>query len=61
MPPRRTGDRAPAPAVLLARALAAGRLARRGATACLDLIDLEGHLGALEGLDITVIRDPIDA
>lgn len=49
------------PTILLARALATGRLDARGATPCVDLIDLETYLAALRGLDITVIRDPIDA
>ena len=28
---------------------------------CLDLIGLEDYLGALEGLDISMHADPIDA
>ena len=42
------------PAILLARKLARGEIDRRGATPCLDLIDLPAYLAALEGLDITV-------
>jgi hypothetical protein len=49
------------PAILLARQLAKGSLKMRGATPCLDLIDLDTYLGALKGLDIDVIRDAVDA
>jgi saccharopine dehydrogenase-like NADP-dependent oxidoreductase len=49
------------PAILLARQLAKGSLKTRGATPCLDLIDLDTYLGALKGLDIEVIRDAVDA
>ena len=49
------------PAILLARRLAAGDVDRRGAMPCVDLIDLPAYLRALEGLDISVIRDPVDA
>jgi hypothetical protein len=44
------------PAILLARRLAHDQLAERGARPCLDLIDLEEFLAALEPLDISVIR-----
>jgi hypothetical protein len=44
------------PAILLARGLAKGELAARGARPCLDLIDLATYLGALKDLDIEVIR-----
>ena len=47
------------PAILLARKLARGELVRVGATPCVDLIGLEEYLGALEGLDISVIADPV--
>ncbi len=47
------------PAILLARKLARGELSITGATPCVDLIGLDEYLGALEGLDITVIADPI--
>ena len=47
------------PAILLAQKLARGQLARRGATPCLDLITLDEYLAALQGLDITVIADPV--
>lgn len=47
------------PAILLARKLARGELVRVGATPCLDLIGLDEYLGALEGLDISVIADPV--
>jgi saccharopine dehydrogenase-like NADP-dependent oxidoreductase len=49
------------PAILLARRLANGEISRRGASACLDLIDLDSYLGALSGLDISIIRDRDDA
>lgn len=49
------------PAILLARQLAAGRSMRTGATPCLDLINLKSYLEALDGLDISVERDPVDA
>jgi hypothetical protein len=45
------------PAILLAKQLAAGTRPERGARPCLDLIDLTTYLKALEGLDISVIRD----
>jgi hypothetical protein len=53
------------PAILLAKRLAK-RLARaeitqRGATPCVDLIDLDSYLAALADLDIRVIREPIHA
>jgi hypothetical protein len=47
------------PAILLARKLARGELARRGAMPCLDLITLADYLTALEGLDISVVRDAV--
>jgi hypothetical protein len=47
------------PAILLAQKLARGQLARRGAMPCLDLIGLDEYLNALQGLDITVIADPV--
>ena len=49
------------PTILLARRLARGSLETRGATPCLDLIDLETYLKALEGLNISIVRDAIDA
>jgi hypothetical protein len=49
------------PAILLARRLSRGQVGVRGARPCLDLIGLEDYLGALEGLDISVYADPIDA
>jgi hypothetical protein len=33
----------------------------RGATPCLGRIDLDTYLKALEGLDISIIRDAVDA
>lgn len=42
------------PAVLLARKLARGEVERRGATPCVDLIDLPDYRRALEGLDISI-------
>jgi Saccharopine dehydrogenase NADP binding domain len=44
------------PAILLAKGLASGQVSASGARACLDLIDLETYLGALQGLDIEIIR-----
>jgi hypothetical protein len=41
------------PAVLLAKRIAAGNLPAAGARPCLDLIDLDQYLAALEPLDIT--------
>jgi len=49
------------PAILLAGRLARGEIAQRGATPCVDLIDLETYLAALNGLDIEIIRDDIHA
>jgi len=49
------------PAILLARQLARGLLEMRGATPCLDLIDLDTYLNALDGLDISIVRDAVDA
>jgi hypothetical protein len=49
------------PAILLARQLARGLLAMRGATPCLDLIDLDTYLKALDGLDINIVRDAVGA
>ena len=49
------------PAILLARKLAHGAIAARGAMACVDLIALDEYLAALDGLDITVQVDPGDA
>lgn len=45
------------PAILLARRLAYGEIALRGATPCVDLIDLDTYLAALKGFDISIIRD----
>jgi hypothetical protein len=49
------------PAIVLSRQLARGLLKMRGATPCLDLIDLDTYLEALEGLNISVVRDAGDA
>ena len=48
------------PAILLARGLARGSITKRGATPCIDLIGLGDYLAALEGLDISVVRDQAD-
>lgn len=45
------------PAILLARRLAKGEVPQRGASPCVDLIDLDSYLTALEDLDISIIRD----
>jgi hypothetical protein len=45
------------PAILLTRRLAKGEIGQRGASPCLDLIDLDTYLSALSQLDITVVRD----
>ena len=49
------------PAILLAKRLARGEITQRGATPCVDLIDLDSYLTALEGLDIEIIRDDVYA
>jgi hypothetical protein len=49
------------PAILLARRLAKGEITQRGATPCVDLINLDTYLAALEGLDISLVRDALDA
>jgi len=49
------------PAIVLARRLVKGEVRQRGATPCVDLIGLDAYLAALEGLDISVIRDLPDA
>lgn len=43
------------PAIVLARRLSRNEVAQRGATPCVDLIDLNSYLQALAGLDIEVI------
>ena len=45
------------PAILLAKRLARGELPQRGARPCLDLISLSEFLTALEGLEISIIRE----
>lgn len=49
------------PAILLARRLARGEVEQRGATPCVDLIDLPDYLCALEALDISIHVDGTDA
>lgn len=49
------------PAILLAQRLARGEAIAPGARACLDLIDLDDYLGALEGLDISIVVEGADA
>ncbi len=49
------------PAIMLAGQLARGKIVQRGATPCVDLINLDAYLAALVGLDISVIREPADA
>jgi hypothetical protein len=48
------------PAILLAKRLAGGEIAQRGAKPCIDLIDLDSYIAALEGLDIEIIQGDID-
>ena len=45
------------PAIILAERLARGELLQKGARPCLNLIDLEEFLAALERLDVTIIRE----
>jgi short subunit dehydrogenase-like uncharacterized protein len=45
------------PAILLAKGLAAGSVTERGARPCLDLIDLDAYIAALEGLDISIVTE----
>jgi hypothetical protein len=49
------------PAIIVARKLARDEVGMRGALPCLDLIELDEYLAALEGLDISVQADPVDA
>ncbi len=49
------------PAILLAQRLARGEAVPPGARPCLDLVDLEAYLAALEGLDISVTVEGDDA
>ena len=49
------------PAILLARRLAKGEIRQRGASPCVDLIDLATYLTALRGLDISIIGDAANA
>jgi hypothetical protein len=49
------------PAIIVTRRLAKGEMPQRGAMPCVDLIDLDAYLAAIEGLDISVIRDTADA
>lgn len=46
------------PVILLARKLASGEMAKRGAMPCVDLIDLGEYTEALKGLDISIYADP---
>jgi len=43
------------PAIILARRIAAGEAIDPGARPCLDLINLDALLGALDGVDITTV------
>jgi len=49
------------PAILLTRRLAKGEVSQRGASPCVDLINLDTYLAALGGLDISIIRDAAHA
>lgn len=46
------------PAIILAKRLARGELSQRGARPCLDLINLDEFLTALQSLDVSIIREP---
>ncbi|WP_308516381.1 saccharopine dehydrogenase NADP-binding domain-containing protein [Sphingomonas flavescens] len=48
------------PAIILAERLANGQLTERGARPCLDLIGLDEFLGAIDHLDISIIREVPD-
>jgi hypothetical protein len=45
------------PAILIAKRLASGASVAPGARPCLDLIALEDYLGALEGLDVSILSE----
>jgi len=45
------------PAILIARRLARGETIAPGARPCLDLISLDEFLGALKGLDVSILDD----
>lgn len=49
------------PSILLAQRLARGEAIAPGARACLDLVDLDDYLGALAGLDISIVVEGADA
>ena len=49
------------PSILLAQRLARGEAIAPGARPCLDLIDLDQYLGALDGLDISTVVEGADA
>jgi hypothetical protein len=49
------------PSILLVRKLARDEVHVRGALPCLDLIGPDEYLGALEGFDIAVHEDTVDA
>lgn len=49
------------PAILMARRLAKREVPQPGAMPCVDLIDLEAYLAALKGLDISIVRDAVNA
>ncbi len=49
------------PAIIMTRRLARGEVTQRGAMPCLDLVDLDSYLAALEGLDISIIEDTASA
>jgi NAD(P)-dependent dehydrogenase (short-subunit alcohol dehydrogenase family) len=49
------------PAILLARRLTNGEISQRGASPCVDLINLDTYLAALRGLDISIIGNAMNA
>lgn len=49
------------PAIIMTRRLVKGAAPQRGAMPCVGLIDLDTYLAAIEGLDISIIRDTANA
>lgn len=49
------------PAILMTRRLAKGEALQHGAAPGVDLVDLHTYLGAIEGLDISIVSDTANA